>query len=93
MLSSTKDDTVQSLRNSAQNIKDDARATAGEAKSQMRDTANKMGRTVRGFIDSTGEEISHAADTVKHQIQEKPVQSALVTLGVGFVLGLLFRRS
>ena len=92
MLSTTKDDTVQSLRNSAQNIKDDARDTAREAKGELRDTANKVGRSVRGFLDSTSDEFSHAADTVKNQIHEKPVQSALVTLGIGFVLGLMFRR-
>lgn len=92
MFTATKDDTVQTLKNSTQNFKENARETYDEAKSDLRDTANKAGRKVRHFINSATDEISHATDTVTTQIRTKPVQSSVVALGVGVVLGMLLRR-
>jgi len=90
--STTKDDTVHSLKNSAQNIQDNARETASEVGDDLRVTANNAGRKVRSFIDSTSEEFSHATKTVTDHVHEKPMQSSLIALGIGFVLGTLLRR-
>ncbi len=92
MYSSTKDDTVQNLKTSAQNVKAAATETFGEVKDDLCATANNAGRKVRGFMHSAGEEFSHATDVVSTQIKDKPIQSSLIALGVGFVLGVLFRR-
>jgi len=81
MYTATKEDT-------AHNLKDNM----NEAKEDLRSAANSAGRKVRGFINSAGEEISHATDTVTKQIRTNPVQSSLVALGVGYLLGALFRR-
>jgi ElaB/YqjD/DUF883 family membrane-anchored ribosome-binding protein len=88
----TKDDNVRNLKTSDQNIKDDFRDAAGEAKDELYVTANKAGRKVRSFIDSTSDELSHATRTVTAHVHDKPVQSSLIALGIGFVLGALFRR-
>ena len=72
-----KDNTVQNLN-------------AG--KDDLRTAANDVGRKVRGFINDAGEEITHVKDTVNTQIHTKPVQSSLIALGIGYVLGTLFRR-
>ncbi len=90
--SATKDDTVQNLKTSAQHIRDDARYTASEVKDDLRGTADRAGRKVRNFIDSTTHELSHAKDAVSSHVHEKPMQSSLIALGVGFLLGSLFRR-
>jgi len=83
-----KDDTVQNLKNPAQNLRD----SAAETSNDLRDAANKAGRTVRNFVHSASDELSHAKETVTTQIRTNPVQSSLVALGIGFVLGALFRR-
>jgi len=84
----TKDDTVSNLKNTTPNF----RESAHEAQDNMREAANKAGHKVRAFIHSAGDEISHASETVTTQIRTNPVQSSMIVLGVGFVLGALFRR-
>lgn len=88
MYSTTKDE----LKQSASHIKDAARDTAGDIREDLRDTANRAGRKVRGFIDTTADEFSNVAGNVNSQIHEKPLQASLIALGLGFVLGALFRR-
>ena len=63
-----------------------------ETKNDIRTAANMAGHKVRNLYDTARNEISHATDTVSTQIRTKPVQSSLMALGVGFVLGSLFRR-
>jgi len=88
MPSLTKDDTVHSLKNSVRNVSD----AAGEMKDDICVTANKAGHKVRDFINSASEELSHATETVTTEIKGKPVQSSLIALGIGFVLGTLLSR-
>lgn len=88
----SKDDTVHNLKNSAQNIRDDARVTAGDVKDDLTVTATKAGRQVRDFISSTGNELSNATETVTAHVHKKPMQSSLIALGIGFVFGALLRR-
>jgi ElaB/YqjD/DUF883 family membrane-anchored ribosome-binding protein len=88
----SKDDTVHSLKNSASNIRDDIRAGAGEGKDDLAATAANAGRKVRSFISSTSDELSHASEAVTTHVHAKPMQSTLIALGVGYVLGMLFRR-
>lgn len=83
MLSYTKDDA---------NSKDSTIENFAQAKNDIQAKANKVGHNVRNFIDSASEEISHAKSVVGTQIREKPVQSSLIALGIGYLLGALFRR-
>ena len=83
MLSYTKDDA---------NSKEATIENFAQAKNDIKATANKVGHNVRNFIDSASEEITHAKSVVGRQIREKPVQSSLIALGIGYVLGALFRR-
>ena len=59
----------------------------------LHDLAHEAGRQVRAIMNSADKEMSAATDTVKTHIHEKPVQSSAIALGIGFLLGLLFRRS
>ncbi|HEU5048529.1 MAG TPA: hypothetical protein VFT64_11880 [Rickettsiales bacterium] len=88
MFSSTKDATVQNLQDTSHN----ARETAGEVKDGISATIDNVGHKVRGFVDLAGEEFSQTADTVTARIKEKPLQSGLIMLGIGFVLSTLFMR-
>ena len=84
----TKDEAIHNLKDSARNIRDEANDTARD----VRNAANTAGRKVRGFINNASDEISHAGETVTTQIRNNPVQSSAIALGVGFILGALFRR-
>ena len=87
--SASRDDSIPSLKSSNQNIKDQS---AADAKESLLATANKAGTKVREFIDSATDEFTNASDAVTSRIQDKPMQSALIALGVGVLAGLLFRR-
>ncbi len=89
--SATKEGTP-SIKSSSRTIGEDIHEAADAAEHDLRATANKMGRKVRGFLDESSEGISHAAETVSTRIHEKPVQSSMIALGVGVVLGILLRR-
>lgn len=64
-----------------------------DARDDLRDAANKAGRTLRSMASSAQSEATHAAEIVTTQIRSNPVQSTLLALGAGFLIGALFRRS
>lgn len=49
-------------------------------------------RKVLNFFDHTGQEISHAKETVTTHIQQKPLRSTFLALGVGLIIGALVSR-
>ncbi len=53
---------------------------------------NSASRKVLNFFDHTGQEFSHAKETVSTHIKESPLRSTLIALSVGFAIGALFRR-
>lgn len=88
----TKEAAANDIKDAAKNIKEEAKTTAYNSYDDLSDAANRTGRRVRTFIDSAGNEISHATENVTTQIKSNPVQSSFIALAVGFVLGALFRR-
>lgn len=70
----------------------ESRRSSTTEDSSLRDSANKAGTKAREFVDTASEKLSTAADSISSQIQEKPVQSSLIALGVGLVLGFLVSR-
>lgn len=71
---------------------DQAKETVVDLKEDFRSVANRAGRRVRDAIDHAGDELGQARDQVTTRIKDKPVESSLIALGVGFILGALFRR-
>jgi ElaB/YqjD/DUF883 family membrane-anchored ribosome-binding protein len=92
MYTATKDDNISNLKNSAQNFRSAAGDVVGDPKVDLREAAGKAGRRVRDLVHSAGDELSHAKETVTTQIRTNPVQSSMIALGVGIVLGVLLRR-
>jgi len=93
MYSATNKDTaIKDVKNAASNIRDEVVDTAYEVKNDLRGAANQAGIKVRSFFNSASDEISHASDSVTKQVRANPVQSSLIALGAGFILGALFRR-
>jgi ElaB/YqjD/DUF883 family membrane-anchored ribosome-binding protein len=54
--------------------------------------AHNAGEKVRNMYNCVSDEISGASCAVSSQIKNKPMQSGLIVLGVGFILGALLRR-
>ncbi len=81
---------------SSSTVKDDAihhvKKAVHDVDNDLHDAANQAGRRVRGMLDNAGDEITHAGNRVSKEIHTNPVQSSLIALGVGVVLGALLRR-
>jgi ElaB/YqjD/DUF883 family membrane-anchored ribosome-binding protein len=81
----SKDVSLSDVKNSASNL-------AQETVTDISAVANKAGRKVRSLYNAASEEISSDIDVVTTQIRKNPVQSSLIALGAGFLLGALLRR-
>jgi ElaB/YqjD/DUF883 family membrane-anchored ribosome-binding protein len=86
------DDRVADVKLAANKARNEVRAGAANIRDEIEDAAHRTGRSVREFLHAANDEFHHAQDVVTNQIRTKPVQSTLVALGAGFVLGALFRR-
>jgi ElaB/YqjD/DUF883 family membrane-anchored ribosome-binding protein len=91
MYTASKDETVANLKNNAQNFRANASEAVDEAKDDLRDAANRAGKKVRGVFNTATEELTHARDAVTEHVRTSPVQSSIIALGLGFVIGALFR--
>jgi ElaB/YqjD/DUF883 family membrane-anchored ribosome-binding protein len=56
------------------------------------DSANKIGEQMRAWLDGAAVQAKDNAQKVESQIKSNPVQSSLIALGVGVVLGALLSR-
>jgi ElaB/YqjD/DUF883 family membrane-anchored ribosome-binding protein len=77
--------TADDIREDARRVKDDLRNAADNVKEDLEDLALHAGRRARKIAVETEE-------TFLTKVRENPVQSSLIALGAGFVLGLCFRR-
>ncbi len=87
-----KDENIQNMKSSVKNIADNANELAEGGKQDLRAVANNAGRKVRSLFNTANDEIHHAGETVTTQIRSNPIQSSVIALGLGVVLGALFRR-
>ena len=51
--------------------------------------AREAGVKVRHIIDAASGEVTEVAENVENRINQKPVESSLIAMGVGLFLGLL----
>lgn len=58
----------------------------------LQEAANSAGRKVRSAFNAASDEMSHVSDKVTAEIRTNPVQSSVIALGVGMLLGMLIRR-
>ncbi len=73
----------------ADEAKESLMQKADHLKQDVQDKAEKASRYVRDLADTASTSVSDAANTVKTKVEEKPVQSSLVALGLGFLIGAL----
>lgn len=87
-----KDKNSGDFKQDLREAKQDARDIAHHVHDDLQDAAHKAGATVRQLFDSASDELTHAKQAVSEQIHNKPVQSSLIALGAGVILGMLLRR-
>ncbi len=94
MVATNAKDTVQSSVKPKSYSSYDTETDSGyeEARDDLRDMANKAGRTIRTAFSTGKREIHDVADNVTSTIRSRPVQSCVIALGAGFVLASLLRR-
>ncbi len=83
-----ENDVKSSLKDTARDLQD----RGADLVHNVSDYANEAGARVRGFVDRTVDDVSHASHNVESEIRGNPVRSALIALGVGFALGALLTR-
>ncbi len=65
---------------------------AGEARDLAREEAEALIGRAKAGAGEARRRVEGAAGSIEHYIEEKPVQSAMIALLAGVVLGLLTRR-
>src|SRR4051812_5879026 len=87
-----RNETNSNIKSAASYAGYEARNAIEDTADDIRTTANKAGRKVRNLFNNASDEITDAADTVTTYVRKSPVQSSMLALGIGFILGSLFRR-
>lgn len=81
----------------AERLKEDAANLAGATGAEMRRSmtaaAETLSEAARKLIDTTRAASRDGLDRVSHQVEERPISSIAIAAGIGFLLGMLMRRS
>ena len=92
MFTATKEDTMQDLKGSARNFKNGSPELAHSTTDDLQEMAHKAGRKVQNYFNNAYNEVAHSTEAVTTQIRKSLVQSSMIALGLGVLLGALFRR-
>ena len=77
------------LRAKAAEAEATLRAKAAEAEAVLRARGEVVREKARAYYDDAAERFDEAQRYIVERVQERPVQSTAIALGVGVVLGLL----
>lgn len=97
---SEADQAKASLKNAAKHAERSLIDATDQARDRLTEAAHRTETAVRegietlraqsrAYVDSASSQIEDAQRYVVSKVKERPVESALVTLGVGVVIGLL----
>lgn len=74
----------------------DLRAAAEAKAAELRATAEGKVKEIRGHAEHAYSEARHRAQSLRgeseHWIRENPTRAVLTAMGVGFIVGLMFRK-
>ena len=88
----TKEGAKMDLKNAERSAKQEGRNMANDAEEHITDIANRTGRTMRRYYDAASHELQDDYDMVASRIRSNPLQASVIALGLGVLLGSLFRR-
>lgn len=84
--------TVSDAKTVSHSARRDLSNSSEDVGNEFARVANKAGRHVRELIDSANDQLSEASEKVTSEIRSNPIRSSAIALGIGFLLGALFRR-
>lgn len=90
--SAKKEQGINNLKQAGRNFQDAGRETAEEVGNNLINKAEHAGEEVRRYVSDVSQKVANASSELEHSIKDKPVQSTLIALGAGIILGMLFRR-
>ena len=84
---------TEALARSASNdVKRKGQQVVAEGRDGVLEIANEAGQKVREIFGHYSEDLSHTKEVIEENIRNKPLQSSLIALGAGVLLGMLIRR-
>jgi hypothetical protein len=63
-----------------------------EMDGSLHEAAHNAGRKVRSILHTASDDVSHASEYVGSEIRSNPIRSSVIALGLGVLLGAMFRR-
>ena len=91
----TKDAAANAFNNSQKALdgaKDDLRSTSCSIQDDISAAAAHAGAEVRSLINMASEQIGETSKRISHEVQTNPMRSTLLAIGLGFFVGMIFRR-
>lgn len=87
---------LESGKTHAKQAAEDIRAAAEAKAAQLRATAEQKAQDLRHRAEETYADVRQRAETYRTDteewVRENPTRAVMTALGVGFILGLIFRR-
>lgn len=86
------DSSVDQLKEKASEIGQNLREMGGQARHVARDQYDHLRERASDYIEQGRQKAREWEQGMEHYIQERPVKSLLVAVGIGVLAGLLWRR-
>ncbi len=83
---------VSHLKSDLKDAANDAREHADRVGADIKEVAQEAGQKMRHMLDAAGTDLAQLTDTVAAEVRQRPVQSSVIALGAGVILGMLLRR-
>ena len=83
---------VEDIKEKARHFRSEAQDAATAVKDDLEGVARRTGEHMREVADSAGNSLSDIGQAMTLKIREKPVQSSVIAVVVGVVIGMLFSR-
>jgi ElaB/YqjD/DUF883 family membrane-anchored ribosome-binding protein len=76
----------------AHSFGDDVRGATAAVKDDVEAVARRTGHHVRELADTAGHNIKDVREATTERIRDNPIQSSVIALGIGLLVGMLYRR-
>jgi ElaB/YqjD/DUF883 family membrane-anchored ribosome-binding protein len=83
---------TEEVRQRARVVRDDVRELGRAAKGAAEETYEDVKRQAGEYVERKKQRVTEFEDQIVEYVREKPLQSVLIAVGVGAVIGLLLRR-
>lgn len=91
-MSTATDNDIKELKEELNSLKSDISALGKTLSKFARDSANDGRETLRNAAERSKKQVQEGLHTVEKQVEERPITSLAIALGVGFILGRLLDR-